>query len=160
MNMNAIILHLHPLQGSPNNACFVTDAWYNCSTLHMRVWPALVCRKNWMDVNMNTIVLRLHPTRDSPNNAFFVADAWCICSTRSDMRQAFGVSPREGPSGKKHQVLYNFGSAGRTGGSREWLSGRQAAASLKKTEARARSACSTRGSAENNSRVMVTRPDP
>ena len=80
---------------------------------------------HWMDVNMNTIILRLHPTRGSPNNVCLVANAWHNCSTRSDMRSAFGIWPRERPSGKKRQVLCHFGPAGRTRGSREWPSGSQ-----------------------------------
>ena len=32
VNMNTVILRLHPTRGSPNNVCLVTNAWYNCST--------------------------------------------------------------------------------------------------------------------------------
>ena len=87
----------------------------------MSVWPLLVL-SNWTDGNMNIIILRLHPTRGSPNNLCLVAIAWSNCSTRSDKRSVFGVSPRERPSGKKRQVLYNIisdpsaGSAGHESG--------------------------------------------
>ena len=86
------------------------------------LYPAYECVAcfvwwNWVEVNMNTIILRFHPTRGSPNNICLVANAWYNCSTRSDMRSEFGVSPRERPAGKKRQVLYHFGPAGRTSGS-------------------------------------------
>ena len=100
----------------------------------------------------------LHPTWGSPNNVCLVANAWYNCCTRSDMRSEFGVSPRERPSGKKRQILYHFGPAGKTRGSREeWPSGRQLYV-CKNTDPRARSAGPTRGSPENNSRVIVTGP--
>ena len=34
VNMNKIILGLHPTRGSSNNVCLVANAWYNCSTRH------------------------------------------------------------------------------------------------------------------------------
>ena len=100
-----------------------------------------------MDVNISTtIILRLHPTRGSPNNVCLVANAWYNCSARSNMRSEFGVSPRERPSGKKRQVLYHFGLTR--------VALRQAAVSLQKYG----SVGPIRGSAENNSGVIVTRP--
>ena len=64
------------------------------------------------------------------------------------MPSEFGVSARERPSGKKRQVLHHFGPAGHESG--------PPAGSFKfeKDE----SAGQIRGSAENSSRVMVTRP--
>ena len=77
-----------------------------------------------MDVNMNIMILRLHPTRGLPNkyasslmSGIIVVHA-LICARSSEYRP-------ERLSGKKRQVLYNFGPAGRTRGSREWASGRQ-----------------------------------
>ena len=81
--------------------------------------------RNLMDVNINTIILRLHPTRGSPNNVCLVANTSYNCATRYDSRSEFGMSARERPSGKKRQVLYNFGSMGSTRGSRELPSGTQ-----------------------------------
>ena len=105
------------------------------------------------DGNMSIIILRLHPTRGSPNDVRLVANTWCNCSTRSDMRSEFGVWPRERPSGKKRQVFVSI----RTRGSQEWPFGRQIYV-CKNTDPRVRSAGPTRGSAENNSRVIVIRP--
>ena len=116
---------------------------------------------NWMmDGSMNIIILRLHPTRGSLQNVCLVANAWYNCSRRYDMRSEFGVSSRERPSGKKRQVLYHFGPRAGPAG-RE--SGPPAVAKFSKirirgSDARAKSAGPTRGSAENNSRVIVTRP--
>ena len=33
VNINAIILRLHPPRGSPSNECLVANAWYNCCSI-------------------------------------------------------------------------------------------------------------------------------
>ena len=126
-----------------------------CCSLHMSV--ACFVLWKWMDVNMiDTIILRLHPTRDSPNNACLVANAWCIWSTRYDVRSKFGISTRERPSGKQRQVLHNFGPAGHENDppAGSWKFSKRR---IRGPDPRARSAGPTGGSADSNSRVMVTR---
>ena len=111
---------------------------------------------NWMDVSTNTVKLRVHPTRGwgSPNNVCLVANACNNCPTRYDRRSEFGVSARERPAGRKRLVLLNSGHAGRTRRSLDREVLRQAAASSEKHGP----AGQVHGSAENNSRIMVTRP--
>ena len=100
----------------------------------------------WMDVNMNTIYYGfIRPV------VRVIMSAWYVYARSSEYRHERDLRAGSG------KYLYNFGPAGRFRGSQRWPSGRQLYV-CKKTDPRARSAGPTRGSAEKNSRVMVTRP--